>query len=74
MKTPKTPLEFDYDLWTTEDGKCMVRIKETGETCEVSRDIMRLLRSEEKKLRRAQVQISPERCEDFASGGVCVSV
>ena len=20
MKTPKTPLEFDYDLWTTEDG------------------------------------------------------
>ena len=27
MKTPKTPLEFDYDLWTTEDGTCMVRIK-----------------------------------------------
>ena len=25
MKTPKTPIEFDYDLWTTEDGKCIKR-------------------------------------------------
>ena len=24
---PKTPIEFDYDLWTTEEGKCMVRVK-----------------------------------------------
>ena len=22
-KTMKTPIEFDYDLWTTEEGKCM---------------------------------------------------
>ena len=64
MKTPKTPLEFDYDLWTTEDGKCMVRIKETGETCEVSRDIMRLLRSEEKKLRRAQAGVPVSGCSE----------
>ena len=34
---PKTPVEFDYDLWTTEDGKCMVRIKATGEVTEVER-------------------------------------
>ena len=26
-RIPKTPVEFDYDLWTTEDGKCMVRVK-----------------------------------------------
>ena len=30
-RIPKTPVEFDYDLWTTEDGKCMVRVKITGE-------------------------------------------
>ena len=22
-RIPKTPNEFDYDLWTTEEGKCM---------------------------------------------------
>ena len=53
MKIPKTPVEFDYDLWTTEDGKCMVRVKLTGEVTEVDRDVMRTLRAEEKKLRRA---------------------
>lgn len=53
MKTPKTPIEFDYDLWTTEDGKCMVRVKLTGEVTEVAREVMRILRAEEKKLRRS---------------------
>lgn len=52
-RTPKTPIEFDYDLWTTEDGKCMVRVKRTGEQCEVSRETFRILRNEEKKLRRS---------------------
>jgi len=54
-RIPKTPIEFDYDLWTTEDGKCMVRVKLTGEVCEVSRETMRVLRNEEKKLRRSFV-------------------
>lgn len=49
----KTPIEFDYDLWTTEDGKCMVRVKLTGEVTEVARDVMKLLRAEEKKMRRS---------------------
>ena len=53
MRIPKTPVEFDYDLWTTEDGKCMVRVKATGETTEVDREVMKLLRAEEKKLRRS---------------------
>ena len=22
-RIPKTPIEFDYDLWISEDGKCM---------------------------------------------------
>lgn len=53
MRIPKTPKEFDYDLWTTEDGKYMVRIKATGETTEVDHEVMKALRSEEKKLRRS---------------------
>jgi len=52
-RIPKTPIEFDYDLWTTEDGKCMVRVKLTGEVTEVDREVMKLLRAEEKKLRRS---------------------
>lgn len=52
-RIPKTPVEFDYDLWTTEDGKCMVRVKATGETTEVNREVMKMLRNEEKKLRRS---------------------
>ena len=51
-RIPKTPIEFDYDLWTTEDGKCMVRVKRTGEQCEVSRETFRVLRTEEKSFRR----------------------
>ena len=53
MKIPKTPYEFDYDLWTTEDGKCMVRVKLTGEVTEVDREVMKILRTEEKRLRRS---------------------
>jgi hypothetical protein len=52
-RTPKTPIEFDYDLWTTEEGKCMARIKLTGEITEVDREVMKVLRAEEKKLRRS---------------------
>ena len=50
---PKTPIEFDYDLWTTEDGKCMVRVKISGEVTEVDREVMKALRAEEKRIRRA---------------------
>ena len=49
----KTPKEFDYDLWKTADGRCMVRVKATGETCEVDQATMRFLRAEEKRLRRS---------------------
>ena len=52
-RIPKTPVEFDYDLWTTEDGKCMVRVKITGEVTEVDREVMKALRAEEKSIRRA---------------------
>ena len=48
----RTPKDFDYDLWTTKDGKNMVRVKATGEVTEVSREIMKLLRAEEKRHRR----------------------
>ena len=59
-KTMKTPIEFDYDLWTTKDGKCMVRVKSTGETCEVSRETFRVLRAEEKRLRRSYTAASSD--------------
>ena len=67
MKTPKTPLEFDYDLWTTEDGKCMVRIKATNEVTEVTREIMRLLRAEEKQMRRLHPATETDRKTDTLS-------
>ena len=59
-KTPKTPIDFDYDLWTTEDGKCMVRVKLTGEVTEVDRDVMRILRAEEKRLRRSYTTLDED--------------
>ena len=60
MKTPKTPIEFDYDLWTTEDGKCIVRVKRTGEVTEVDRKVMRVLRLEEKQMRRSFTSDDPD--------------
>ena len=47
--------EFEYDLWTTEDrqGKrYWAKAKATGEVTEVSHEVMRFLRSEEKKMWR----------------------
>ena len=44
--------EFAYDLWTTEDGRCWARIRATGEETEISREVMRELRKEEKQLIR----------------------
>ena len=51
----KTLKEFDYDLWTTEDGaekKYWARVKRTGEVTEISHEVMMFLRSEEKRMRR----------------------
>lgn len=48
----KTPKEFDYDLWITEDGQYMVRVKATREVCAVKQAVFRALRAEEKRLRR----------------------
>ena len=63
-RIPKTPIEFDYDLWTTEDGKCMVRVKRTGEQCEVGRETFRILRAEEKKLRRSMTGVPVSESND----------
>lgn len=64
MNTPKTPAEFDYDLWTTEDGKCMVRVKRTREVSEVDRGVFRLLRLEEKRIRREIQGVPIPACKD----------
>ena len=57
MKPPKTPVEFDYILWTTKDGKSMVRVKSTGEVTEVSKETMRFLRAEERRCRHYDSRI-----------------
>ena len=51
----KTLKEFDYDLWAIEDNgrkRYFARIKATGEEMEVSLEVMRLLLSQEKQMRR----------------------
>ena len=53
--------EFEYDLWTTEDehGKhYWSRIKATGEVAEISHELMKFMRSEEKKMWREIVDTS----------------
>ncbi|MFI3238873.1 MAG: hypothetical protein R3Y47_12750 [Lachnospiraceae bacterium] len=42
----KTPKEFDYDLWKNEVGRSFIRIKRTGEVCEVNDETFRVLRNE----------------------------
>lgn len=51
----KTLREFDYDLWATEENgkkRYFARVKATGEETEISLDVMRLLLSQEKQMRR----------------------
>lgn len=43
---------FDYDLWTTDDGKKFARVRRTSEVCEVDEETMKLLRSAEKRAYR----------------------
>ena len=52
-RIPLTPIIFDYDLWTTKEGKCMVRVKSTGEITAVNHEVMKFLRAEEKRMRRS---------------------
>lgn len=52
MSVPKTPKNFEYDLWTSSDGKHFSRLKRTGEVCEVNLETFRFLRKLEKELRR----------------------
>ncbi len=59
----KTLKEFDYDLWTTEEDSVKhywTRVKTTGEVSEVSHEVMKFLRNEEKQMRR-EIESSEER-------------
>ena len=47
--------EFDYDLWTTNENGTKhywARVKATGEVTEVSYEVMKFLRAEEKRVYR----------------------
>ena len=51
----KTLKEFDYDLWATEENgqkRYFARVKATHEETEISLEVMRLLLSQEKQMRR----------------------
>ncbi len=61
----KKLIDFEYDLWTTEDGRCMVRVRLTKEECEVDRETFRLLRAEEKRLRRER---TPQKGNGISDG------
>ena len=59
----KTLKEFDYDLWTTEEDSVKhywVRVKATSEVSEVSHEVMKFLRNEEKQMRR-EIESTEER-------------
>ena len=73
-RIPKTPTEFDYDLWKTEDGKCMVRVKLTGEVTEVDRNVMKILRREEKQLRRSLQGVPILGCEETGETAAILSL
>ncbi len=73
-RIPKTPIEFDYDLWTTEDGKCMVRVKLTGEVTEVDHEVMKILRREEKQLRRSMQGAPIPGCEETGETATILSL
>ena len=55
--------EFDYDLWTTQEGGTKhywARVKATGEVAEISIEVMRFLRAEEKRIYR-EIEASRKR-------------
>lgn len=57
--------EFPYFLWTTDDGEhCWVRIKDTGEKTEVSREVFRELRREEDKIKKLKEELNPTAGDD----------
>ena len=51
--------EFDYDLWTTQEGGTKhywARVKATGEVAEISIEVMRFLRAEDTRRQRSNGQ------------------
>ena len=55
--------EFDYDLWTTTENGTKhywARVKATGEVTEVSHEVMKFLRAEEKRVYR-EIEASQNR-------------
>ncbi len=55
----KTPKEFDYDLFKDEAGIPHIRVKRTGEVCEVNDATFRLLRNEAMAMYRKQQSAMP---------------
>lgn len=56
--------DFEYDLWTTHDGKCFARIRATGQKCEINIETMKALRCCEKRIYREQQLFSSLEAEN----------
>lgn len=50
----KTSREFDYDIWKDDEGHYCVRVKRTGETVRVSKEVVRELWMELYRMRKHQ--------------------
>ena len=65
----KTLKEFEYDLWTSKDaaGKhYWARVKATGESCELSLEVMKELRNIEKRMRREYLKTNSQGGSDLS--------
>ena len=52
--------DFDYDLWTTNENgtkRYWAKVRKTGEITEISHDVMKLLRNEEKRTYRHNLSV-----------------
>lgn len=69
--------DFDYILFKDEQGRCFVKIKNTGEITEINEQLMKFLRSEEKRLYReleAKSHINSDDSEKKAKASVLCPV
>lgn len=51
INVPSDP-DFEYHLWTSEDGKKFMRIKASGRSCEVNTETFRLFSNELMRIKR----------------------
>lgn len=56
--------DFEYDIYSN-NGQWFVKIKQTGEICQIDKPLLRYLRSEEKKITRSKEPITDMESYDY---------